>query len=117
MVGAPGVELVDQIGNQPIAMTMFGLGLLLLAVSGIATALAWQRSGLGRPWAAWPVGLGVALVLLQFFLPPSGRMAFGIAYAIAAGVLVFALARRSASSSEIDRPAEAETEMPSMARG
>lgn len=98
LAGDPAaLELVDPIRNQPVAITMFGLGLLSLAASGITTALAWQRSGLGNPaWAAWPLGLGIALVLPQFFLPPAGRIAFGIAYAIAAAVLVMALIRRSA---------------------
>lgn len=48
--GAAG--LVDQIRNHPAALTMFGLGLLLLAVSGIALALAWQRAR--GSLAAWP---------------------------------------------------------------
>lgn len=84
--------LVDEIRNQPVAVTMFSLGLLLLAVSGVATALAWSRSRPAGPrwaaWAAWPLGVGIALVLPQFYLPPVGRMAFGVLYLAAALVLV-----------------------------
>lgn len=98
------LDLVDPIRNQPVAVAMFGIGLLLLAVSGVTAALAWQRSGLGsRRWTAWPVGVGVALVLPQFLLPPIGRMAFGVAYALAATVLVVAvlpLARTTEESAE-----------------
>lgn len=78
--------------EHPAGMTIFGLGLLLLAVSGIATALAWRgavHSGrwAGPAWAATPLAVGAALVLPQFFLPPAGRVAFGIAYAAAAALL------------------------------
>ena len=84
--------VVGVIGLIDIGPTAIGLGLLLLAVSGIATALAWRgavRSGLwaGPTWAATPLAVGAALVLPQFFLPPTGRMAFGIAYAAAAALL------------------------------
>lgn len=97
LAGDPAaLELVDPIRNQPVAITMFGIGLLSLALSGVMTALASQRSGLVTPtWAAWPVGLGMALVLPQFFLAPGGRMAFGVAYVVAAAALVVAVTRRS----------------------
>lgn len=92
------LALVDQVRNHPAALTTFGLGLLLLAVSGITTALAWQRATRsGRwtapTWAAWPLAIGAALVLPQFSLPPAGRMAFGVAFAVCAAVLVVAAQR------------------------
>lgn len=94
---AAAFALVDQIRNQPAALTMFGLGLLLLAIAGMATAFAWSRSRLAAPvWAAWPLGVGIALVLPQFYLPPVGRMAYGVLYLGAALVLVAALVRASA---------------------
>ncbi|QFG68417.1 hypothetical protein [Ornithinimicrobium pratense] len=93
------LDLVDSIRNQPVALTMLGLGLLLLAGSGIAVALAWQH----RPrtpgpvaWAAWPLGLAVALMLPQFYLPPAGRMAFGVTFLLAAVVLAVAVWRSEA---------------------
>ncbi|HLS43797.1 MAG TPA: hypothetical protein VK045_00040, partial [Ornithinicoccus sp.] len=46
----------------------------------------------------WPLGLAVAAVLPQFSLPPVGRMAFGIAYAGAAAVLVAATLRAERDS-------------------
>lgn len=87
------LRLVDQVRDQPVAATMFGLGLVLLAVSGVCVAVAWQRSGLVSGWmagAAWPLGLAVALVLPQFYLPVAGRIGFGVAYAAAAVVLAAA---------------------------
>ena len=90
---ADALSLADAIREQPAALTSFGLGLVLLAVSGVLVALTWQRRGGSLPWAAWPLGLAVAAVLPQFYLPPVGRMAFGIAYAGAAAVLVAATLR------------------------
>lgn len=97
------LPLIDLVREQPVAMTMFGLGLLLLAVSGVSFALAWQgsefgvRLGRGR-WAAWPLGLLVAVFLPQFYLPAAGRMAYGVVFFAAAVGL--ALAARRASSME-----------------
>lgn len=89
------LSLVEEVRGHPAALTTFGLGLLLLAVSGITTALAWQgaaRSGcwIVPAWVAWPLGIGAALVLPQFYLPPMGRMAFGVAFAVAALILAVA---------------------------
>ncbi|WP_338749020.1 hypothetical protein [Janibacter alittae] len=86
------LSLVDQVRNHPAALTSFGLGLALLAVSALATALAWHgavRAGrwTGPTWAGWPLALTAALVLPQFYLPPTGRMAFGLVYAAAALLL------------------------------
>ncbi len=85
------LALVDEIRNQPVAITMFGLGLLLLAVAGIAFALAWTRHAGSR--AAWPLGVLMALVLPQFYLPPVGRMTFGVAYLLAAVLLAVGVLR------------------------
>ncbi len=81
------LAMVAEVREQPVALAMFAVGLLALAGSGVTFALAWSRSGLGAPWAAWPLGLAVALVLPQFYLPPVGRAAFGVVYLAAALVL------------------------------
>lgn len=94
--------LVDEIRNQPVAMTLFGLGLLLLAVAGIAFALAWTRYAGSR--AAWPLGILVALVLPQFYLPPVGRMAFGVAYLLAAVLLAVVVLRRDPAPEAATEP-------------
>lgn len=85
--------LVPAVRDHPAALTAFGVGLVLLAVAGLVVAGAWQRLAPSwgvTPWAAWPIGLAAALVLPQYVLPPPGRMAFGVAYLVAAGVLVAA---------------------------
>lgn len=92
------LALVEQVRDQPVAVTMFGLGLLLLAASGICVAVAWQRACLTTgpmALAAWPMGIAVALVLPQFYLPVAGRMGFGVVYAGASAVLGVAAWRSS----------------------
>jgi hypothetical protein len=92
------LALVAEVREQPVAVAMFAVGLLALAVSGLTFALAWSRSRRAPRWAAWPLGLAVALVLPQFYLPPTGRMAFGVAYLVAALVLAAAAARSAIRS-------------------
>lgn len=92
------MALVDEIRNQPAALTTFGLGLLLLAVSGVTVALAWRREvRSGRwdapAWAAWPLAVGAVTVLPQYSLPPAGRVMYGFAFAAAALVLAVAAGR------------------------
>ncbi|WP_110207616.1 hypothetical protein [Nocardioides daejeonensis] len=86
------IEIADDVRNQPVAITLFGVGLLLLASAAVALALAWRSTG-ARSRAAGLYGLLFALVLPQFFLPPAGRMAFGVACAVAASAWVVELLR------------------------
>lgn len=84
--------------EHPAGLTIFAAGLLLLAVSGLSTAMAWRgavRSGrwTAPSWAAGPLAAGALLILPQFFLPPAGRMTFGVAYAAAALTLAVAAHR------------------------
>lgn len=94
--------------EHPAGMTIFALGLLLLAASGLSTAIAWRRAArTGRwtapAWAAWPLAVGALLVLPQFFLPPAGRMAFGVAYAAAAMTLAVAAHRDQSPTMTLPR--------------
>lgn len=91
---AAGAE-PDTFRMQPVAITMFFLGLLLVAVGGIMLAL--------RRTAAWPLGVMAALVLPQFWLPAPGRMAFGMAFLAAA--VWFAVRTPMPSRSEGTDPA------------
>jgi len=97
------LELVGVVRDQPAAMTMFVVGLLLLAVAGVLVALAWQRRGGRTRWAAWPLGLMVTAIAPQFYLPPEGRFTFGIAYAVAAAILAVAAGRAGHARSTTPR--------------
>jgi hypothetical protein len=64
------LKMVDAVRYHPAAITVFALGLLLLAVGAITTARAFGRVAL--PYAA-----GFVLFLPQFFTAPPVRMAHG----------------------------------------
>lgn len=65
----PGaIDLVEQIRNQPVAIMAFGVGLLLLAMSGICLAIMWRSVASGTVgWAAAPLGGLMVLLLPQFY--------------------------------------------------
>lgn len=93
--------VAEQIRSEPTALAMFGLGLILLAVSGLTIVLAWRS--IGTPgWAASPLGVAIAFVLPQFYLPPTGRMAFGVATLLAAMLLVVAAMRQEPGTEAAD---------------
>lgn len=91
------LELTDAIRNQPAALTMFALGLLLIAIAAVCVGRV-----LGRP--AWPLAAAMVLFLPQFFLPPVGRMAFGVATLGAAAILLWAIWKRPADTGEVGTP-------------
>ena len=97
--------LVSDVREDPAAMTLFGLGLITLAAAGIGVALEWRREhDRGRvAGALLPLAVTAALFLPQFFLPPAGRMAYGVLFAAAAGYAAFAAANARSTSS---RPAD-----------
>jgi hypothetical protein len=79
------VELTEAVRYNPTAITMFGAGLLLLAVGVILAAVAVWRSGILPRWSGVPLALGFALFIPQFFGTPAMRIAHGLL--IAAGSL------------------------------
>lgn len=97
--GDPGaLALVAPIRDGAVAMTMFGAGLLMLAATGVLLGVVGRRLG----WMAWPLGVMIALLLPQFFLPPVGRMAFGALYAVAAAVLLASVLRPAAVRDSVE---------------
>ena len=76
------LELVDGFRYHPAAMTIFAGGLLLLGVSGVLAAVAIVKSDAFASWTGWPLAVGMALLLPQFFTPPAGRMAHGVLVAL-----------------------------------
>lgn len=87
LAGDPdALDLVAAVRDNPAAVALFAVGLIALAVAGIVAALSWRR--LRRPGRAahayLPLAVIAALFLPQFFLPPAGRMAYGLAFAAAA---------------------------------
>src|SRR5579863_9793388 len=82
--------LIHAVRYQPLAMTIFGTGLLLLAAAAIMAAIAVWRSGVLPRTSAILFATGMALFLPQFFSPAAIRIAHGIL--LAAGSIILAAA-------------------------
>ncbi len=95
--GADLLELVEAIRFQPVAMTTFGAGLILLAIGAILAAVAVWRSGVLPRWGGVPLAVGLALFLPQFYTPPAARIAHGVLMAAGLILLGVALWRRAGS--------------------
>jgi hypothetical protein len=87
------LSLVEHVRYQPVAITMFGVGLITLAVSGVLAAIAVARSGRLSPYAGWLFAIGYVLFLPQFFGPPAVRIAHGVLLGIGLVWLATALWR------------------------
>jgi hypothetical protein len=72
------LAVVEKVRYNPFAITIFGAGLIVLAVSGVLMAIAVARSG--RMWRGSGVlaGFGLVAFLPQFYTPPAVRIAHGI---------------------------------------
>ena len=81
------LELVDAVRNGPVQITLFGAGLLLLAVGSVLAAVAVWRSGVLARWAAVPMAAGFVLFLPQFYAPPVLRIAHGVLVGVGCAVL------------------------------
>lgn len=84
------LALVNDIRNQPVAIATFGIGLVLVIVSGVLTALGTARA-FAPTWVGIALGVLVALFPLQFFTPPAARVAFGVVYGVTAVVAALRL--------------------------
>jgi hypothetical protein len=88
------MELAGEFRYDALAATMFAIGLGLLGIGAIMTAVAVWRSGTVSRWSAVPLAVGFALFIPQFFAPLYGlRIAHGALIAIGGLWLAFALAR------------------------
>jgi len=83
--------LAEQIRMGATQLTVFGLGLALLAAAGVLTALAVGRAGL--LFAA-----GMVLYLPQFFADPAVRIAHGVLLAIGCVILASRVNERATAS-------------------
>jgi hypothetical protein len=82
--------LAEAIRLGPTQVTVFGIGLLLMAASAVVLAVA------VRPWAlAVPFAAGMVLFLPQFFTSPTLRITHGVVLAIGCLLLAAHLAGRA----------------------
>ena len=75
----------DDFRMDPTAVTVFAIGLALIAVAAVLAAIAVWRSGTLHRWSAIPMAATMVLYLPQFFAPHSMRIAWGVL--VAAGSL------------------------------
>jgi hypothetical protein len=87
------LDEVEVLRMQPAAVTVFGAGLILVAATGVLTAVALWWAGRTARWAGVLVGAGLVLFLPQFFGPPALRVAHGVLLAV--GLALLARAART----------------------
>jgi hypothetical protein len=81
--GTPNLlDVVDQVRYQPVAVTIFALGLLSLGAGAVLAAVAVWRSGALSRAASVLFAAGFALFIPQFYLPAGARIAHGVLVAI-----------------------------------
>ncbi|MBD7979368.1 hypothetical protein [Oerskovia merdavium] len=93
---------IEAVRMQPVAVTMFGAGLLTIGASGVLVAVAAWRGGLVPRWVGVPLAAGLALYLPQFFTPPAGRIAHGVLLAVGCWLVAWTLT--SNAEGDLDRP-------------
>jgi hypothetical protein len=72
------LDLVDKVRFNPVAATIFLVGLVLLGVGAVLAAAAiWRSGGLPR-YSGILFALSFALFIPQFFTPPAVRIAHGV---------------------------------------
>lgn len=86
--------LSDLVRNNPVALTMFGAGLIAVAVAGVALARVLWRDH-ARVGAVL-VGAGLALYLPQFFGPAWARIAHGVILGVGLVIVAVHTARKEA---------------------
>ncbi len=94
------LDLAEQIRYQPVAVTAFGVGLVLMAAGAILAAVAVARANPRHRYLGIPFALGFALFLPQFYAPPAARIAHGVLVAIGCCLLALTLRRPVRSTME-----------------
>jgi hypothetical protein len=87
--------VVEATRYQPLAMTIFGVGLVAIAVAAIWAAVVVWRDGELPRFSGVLFGLGFALYLPQFFTPAPVRIGHGVLVAVGCVWLAAALWRRA----------------------
>jgi hypothetical protein len=93
--GANLLDLVEAVRYQPVAVAIFGTGLILLAIGSILVAVAVARSGVLPRWSGVPFAAGFALFLPQFYTGAPVRIAHGVLMAVGLIVLGAAMWTRA----------------------
>jgi hypothetical protein len=90
---AAPLALVETIRMSPTQVTLFGVGLLLLAMAAVLAAIAVARSGVLGRLSGLTFAAGFALFLPQFFTTPTLRILHGALVAVGCVVLAVEMRR------------------------
>ncbi|WP_291409205.1 hypothetical protein [Actinophytocola sp.] len=93
--GTDLLAVADATRNNPLAITMFGVGLLTLAVGAVLVAVAVRRSQVLPRYSAIAFAAGFVLFLPQFFTPAPVRIAHGVLMLVGLVWLAVAMWRRT----------------------
>jgi len=84
------LDVAEAVRYNPIAITIFGVGLVTLAVGAVLVAVAVWRDGTIQKYSAVVFAAGFVLFLPQFFTPAPVRIAHGVLMLV--GLVWFGLA-------------------------
>jgi hypothetical protein len=99
------VGLVDAVRTQPVALSTFGAGLVVLAIGAILAAVALWRSAVLPRWVGIPFAAALVLFLPQFYASPSVRIAHGVLMFVSLVLLAGALWRAAAQVADVSTTA------------
>jgi len=94
-----GIPAADMFRYQPVAITTFGVGLLLLAATGVRLLFLLRRSSNVRRIGLVIAGFALIAYLPQFFLPIQFRIVHGIVFGVGLLVLAWTVAGQRPSDS------------------
>ncbi|WP_205326609.1 hypothetical protein [Glycomyces sp. YM15] len=77
-------EVGEAFRMDPTALTVFVIGLALIAVAAVLAAVAVWRSGTLNKWSGVPLAILLVTMLPQYFLPHGARIAWGALVTVAA---------------------------------
>ncbi len=106
------VGLVDAVRTQPVALSTFGTGLVLLAIGAVLASVALWRCAVLPRWIGIPFAAAMVLFLPQFYASPSVRIAHGALMLVSLVLLAGALWRAAAQVGDVNTTAATEDRVP-----
>ena len=103
------INVINAVRYQPLAITIFGTGLVLLGIGAVLAAVAVWRANVLPRYSGIVFAIGFALFLPQFYLSPAVRIAHGVLTGIGLAVLAANLWRAKASAAAEATTATAST--------
>jgi hypothetical protein len=88
--------------KEPIAVTVFAIGLALIAAAAIFAAIGIWRSGSMQRWSGIPLALASVTYLPHFYLPHAARIGCGALVTVGACWIAVELLRASAVTRTVE---------------